>query len=203
MGSTPTPASRLIRVAAGCVLVAYPVLVWWGLTARGPRWTALVLLGLLVPAALLRGRAARSPVGGIALVPLVTIAALASAAALDRMGFMLAVPVAVNAVLLLSFGATLRAGSVPMIERFARLQEPSLSLEQRAWCRGWTRIWCGFFVVNGAIALALGAWAPVSWWALYNGMLAYGLIGGLLLLEWWLRRQRFPRPVARPKVRES
>ena len=98
---------------------------------------------------------------------------------------------AANAVLLLSFGATLRRGSTPMIERFARLQEPDLSLPKQAWCRTWTKIWCAFFIANGAIAAGLARYADVEAWAFYNGLLAYALIGSLLALEWTLRRARF------------
>jgi len=72
------------------------------------------------------------------------------------------------------------------------LQTEQLTLPQQDWCRMWTRIWCAFFVVNGALALALALAAPLSWWAFYNGLLAYMLIGALLGTEWVLRRRRFP-----------
>ena len=77
-----------------------------------------------------------------------------------------------------------------MIERFARLQTDDLNADQLRWCRMWTVIWCAFFVVNGSIALVL-SWAPLVWWAAYNGGLAYGLIGLLLGTEYLLRKRRF------------
>ena len=67
------------------------------------------------------------------------------------------------------------------------------TLKVLAWCRMWTWIWCTFFVINGSIATALALLAPLDWWALYNGLIAYALIGALLLGEWLLRRRRFPR----------
>jgi uncharacterized membrane protein len=55
----------------------------------------------------------------------------------------------------------------------------------------WTYIWCGFFVVNGCTAAALAAWGSLSWWAAYNGGIAYAAIGALLAIEWAVRRRRF------------
>ncbi len=87
-----------------------------------------------------------------------------------------------------------------MIERFARLQEETLSPEQQAWCKLWTKIWCAFFVFNATTAALLAGFAPLAWWAFYNGLLAYGLSGILLGTEWLLRRRRFP---AAGKLREE
>lgn len=188
-----TPWARVARGLAGVALLAYPVLVWLGLSSRSPRAIALILLCVLAPAAFLRLRTvAGRELRGLAAIPLASLASLALASWLDSLGFILAVPVAINAILLLTFGATLRAGARPMIERFARLQESSLSAEQLAWCRLWTCIWCLFFVVNGGLAAGLACLAPLSWWALYNGLVAYALIGSLLATEWLLRRRRFP-----------
>jgi len=177
------------RILTGALLAAYPLLVWWGLRQGSPRHVALVLLAILVPIG-----AVRLHRGGAhaALSSIVAVGALSLAAFLDRQGWVLAVPVAINLLLFLAFMATLRDGLQPMIERFARLQVGELSSEQRAWCRLWTKVWCAFFVLNGGIALALAVAAPLAWWAFYNGLVAYVLIGGLLACEWLLRRRRFP-----------
>ncbi|MCA8973123.1 MAG: hypothetical protein KDC98_00300 [Planctomycetes bacterium] len=194
MSARPT-SSRLnvaLGVLAAVVLGAYPVLVWFGLSSGSPRSVALVLVAAVAPAAVIRlRRSSRSHVRGLAMLPLVTVAALAIAALLDSSEGMLAVPVMINAVLLVTFAVTLRRGAMPMIERFARLQQPDLSPAQCTWCRLWTAIWCAFFVANGGTALALAAWAPLDWWALYNGLIAYGVMGALFAIEYLLRRRRF------------
>lgn len=188
-------ASRCLSIIATIGLIAYPVLVWFALSSQSPRFVALLLLLLMAPAAYLRLRKSkRENLRGLALIPIVTVLAFASAAVLDSANCMLLVPVAINTVLLIAFGSTLRHATMPMIERFARLQEPELTPAQQAWCRLWTRIWCLFFVLNGCTAGALALWAPLSWWALYNGLLAYGLMGMLFTTEWLLRRRRFPKP---------
>jgi len=186
----------LLRTLAAVALFVYPVFVWLGLstTESSPRFVALGLLLVILPAAFLRLRRSNQPhLKGLAFVPLTVVAILLLTVALDARGLILLTPVLTNCVLLFAFGVTLRPGSMPMIERFARLQQKDLGDEQRAWCRLWTWIWCAFFVFNGATAGALAAFAPMSWWAFYNGMLCYALIGGVFLLEWLLRRRRFPQ----------
>ena len=183
------------RALVGMVFVAYPALVWFGLSRWSPRFLALAMLVVVVPSALYRLRGCpREQLSSLALLPLVTVATLALAALLNSGGYVLMVPVVVNAALLLGFGITLRRGSMPMIERFARLQSAELGAAEKDWCRLWTRIWCAFFVFNGGTTLALALTAPVSWWALYTGLLAYALVGALLGIEWLMRRRRFKVP---------
>lgn len=180
-------------VFTGVLLLAYPLAVYIGLTRWSTRGVALVLLVLLAPTVVSRLRRADAGTRGtLVAVPLVTAILLSLGAALNAAGFVLVVPVAVNAALLVTFAATLRS-SRPMIERFARLQVPDLREEEVAWCRRWTWIWCGFFAVNGAAAGALALWAPLSWWTAYNGGIAYGLIGLLFAAEYVLRKLRFGR----------
>ncbi len=189
----------------GAGFAIYPILVWVGLSAWPPRTVALVLIAALVPLVIAGHRSdASRGIVGLAAVPLVTAAALALAACLDDEGLVLVVPVVINVLLLVTFGATLRSGARPMIERFARLVEPDLGTDKQAWCRAWTMIWCGFFVANGAVALGLSLAAPLSWWAIYNGLVAYALIGTLLAAEWILRRRRFGRgPTAAVTARDG
>jgi len=176
-------------------MIAYPVVVWLGLSSGSPRHVATLLLALMVPATLLRRRASgdRGRVRSLAVVPATILGVLLVAALLDDGELILATPAATNAVLLASFGATLRRGSAPMIERFARLQGPELDDAKQAWCRLWTRLWCGFFVANGATAAWLALAGDLEAWAFFNGLVAYALIGCMLALEWSLRRARFPR----------
>ena len=66
-------------------------------------------------------------------------------------------PVLVNAVLLAVFAASLwKPPSV--IERLARLRHPDLPPEGVRWVTNVTRVWCGFFVLNGGIALWTAFW---------------------------------------------
>lgn len=185
--------ARLLPVVAGLSFAAYPAFVWLGLTAGSPRQVALVLLCLLVPVSLWLLRSAGGGKAALVLVlaPLLTVAAIAGSALFDEAAWLFAEPVVISLVMLLVFGVTLRRGAVPMIERFARLQEPDLSLDKQRWCRLWTWIWCSFFVVNAAAAGVLAAVAPMAWWVFYTTTLSYGLMGLLFGGEWLLRRRRF------------
>ena len=75
------------------------------------------------------------------------------------------------------------------IERLARLQEPDLPESGVRYTRRVTQVWCGFFIVNGSIALATVLWASDAAWALYNGLIAYLLMGLLFAAEWLVRRR--------------
>lgn len=177
---------NLIWVA---LTASYPVLVYLGLAHAEPRALALLLLGL----ALARFLASRSQQAlGLALAGL-TLAAL-TAWSNDLLPLKL-YPVAVNAALLLLFGLSLLKGPT-VVERLARLHDPELDARAIAYTRRVTQVWCGFFVLNGGLALATALWASESVWALYNGLIAYGLMGLLMGGEWLVRRRvRAARPV--------
>jgi uncharacterized membrane protein len=182
---------RLLAAALHALLVAlYPVAVYVGLTRGATRSVGLLLLGIIAVSALLRVRGeAREHLWTLLRVPLSIAAVVALAAALDDPRFMLALPVLVSALLLWHFASSLR--STPMVERFARMQKHTLTTAQVRYCRTVTLVWCGFFVVNGGIAGALALWAPVAWWALYTGLVAYLLIGVLGTAEYLVRKHRF------------
>lgn len=174
---------NLIWVA---LTATYPVLVYLGLAHAEPRVLALLLLGL----ALARFVVSRTPkfsnsALGMALAGLLLAALTAWSNQLLPLKLY---PVAVNAALLLLFGLSLWKGP-PVAERLARLQEPKLDARGVAYTRRVTQVWCGFFVLNGGLALATALWASDQVWALYNGLIAYGLMGLLMGAEYLVRRR--------------
>ncbi|MCX4247048.1 COG4648 family protein [Paraliomyxa miuraensis] len=181
--------------------VTYPLVVYVGLRAWPPHVLALVLLTLLGGMIGLRRLASRGvsgstegvagPAGGGALRWSLLAAALLVLAAVLRQGaFIKAVPVLVSGSLLLVFGWSLR-GEQSFVERLARRQEPELSPAKVRYCRRVTVVWCCFFVLNIAITLGLAVSAPLSWWTLYTGVIAYALIGGLFAVEYVVRKAMF------------
>lgn len=96
-------------------------------------------------------------------------------------------PVAVNIVLLGLFFASLFSKQ-SAIERLARIKEPELSPKGVLYTRKLTFVWCVFFFINGSIALWSALFASNEIWALYNGFLAYILIGIFFITEWLFRR---------------
>ena len=75
------------------------------------------------------------------------------------------------------------------VERIARLTEPDLPPAGVAYTRRVTQVWCGFFIFNGALALVTALRMSDRAWALYNGLIAYGLIGLLFGAEWLVRQR--------------
>lgn len=159
----------------------YPLAVWLALGRFEPRWIALLLFAL----AALRALGTREPVW---------IAAAAATAVLAVLGTVLNAamplklyPVAVNAAFLMVFAISLLKPP-SAIERLARLREPDLPPAAIAYTRRVTQVWCGFFVLNGSLALLTALYADDALWALYNGLIAYLLMGLLLAGEWLIRR---------------
>jgi len=171
------------RVIAFAVLsLAYPVLVYLAMGRFEPRWLALLLFAL----ALLRALTTRECVWwwGAAAAGVLALMATVLNQALPLKLY----PAVVNAVMLAVFAGSLRFGP-PVVERLARLKEPELPPFAVRYTRRVTLVWCGFFVVNGALALATAMWATDRGWALYNGLLAYLMMGTLFAGEWLVRRR--------------
>lgn len=162
---------------------AYPLIIYFSLGHVEPRYLALLLL-VLGGLRWMAGGAQLVQARWIALAALL----LAGSTALLNMSLPLKLyPVLVNVVLLVVFGLSLVRGP-SVAERIARLSEPDLDAYGQAYTRRVTQVWCAFFVINGSIALATALWASDEVWALYNGLIAYLLIGTLMGGEWLVRR---------------
>lgn len=170
-------------VLVGVATLLYPLLVYAGLQYLSARTMALGLVALiLLRAGLLRGTpmVGTLAIGGAVLAGAVAI----SGAALPLKLY----PALVNATLLAVFGWSLWRGP-PVVERLARLTEPDLPPSGIIYTRRVTQAWCLFFVFNGTVALTTALWASDRVWALYNGFIAYGLIGTMFAGEWLVRRR--------------
>lgn len=168
--------SRAATALAWLATLLYPLAVWFGLARLEARWVAALLAAI----ALLRALAAREPLWWFAAA---AAAALAAIAALANHGLPLKLyPVLVNAVMLAMFAASL-ASPPTVIERLARLRHPDLPDAARPYLRRVTLAWCLFFAGNGAVALWTALAASEATWALYNGLIAYLLIGAMFLGE--------------------
>lgn len=96
-------------------------------------------------------------------------------------------PVAVNITLFAFFSLSLLSDQ-SAIERIARLKDPNLAPEGVRYTRKLTILWCIFFIINGLIATWSAIYASDEIWALYNGLIAYFLIGIFIVGEIIVRR---------------
>ena len=179
----------ILNAVTAAVMAVWPFFVLYavtnGLMTLLLAGTACVLGVRLALALAGRGETARSgrllSAAGLVLVGL--------AALLDEADWMLWYPVLVNASLLSVFGASLFSG-MPVVERLARLglRGKPLPPEGVAYTRRVTAVWCGFFVVNGSIAVATILADDLTLWALWNGGLSYVAIGCLMGGEYLYRK---------------
>lgn len=185
------------RVVQALLWLTYPPLIYFGLQFAEPRQLALLLALLLL---LRRRREAARLLAGLSRADLAVLGALlvlAGVTALTNSEALLRLyPAAMNLGLLLLFGLSLY---VPpsMVERFARLSEPRLPPAGVRYTRRVTQLWCGFFVVNGGLAGYTALYSSRETWALYNGLIAYLLMGALFSGEWLIRRRLLARHAGR------
>ncbi|MFF5863648.1 hypothetical protein [Pseudomonas sp. NPDC012596] len=178
---------RLVGLGLLLAGVLYPFAVYFGMAHFAP-WQFGLLLGALWLARVLSSRRPGSQWMAVAALSFCALLGLFDSPQLLRW-----YPVLVNSFLLALFGSSLLRG-MPMAERLARLREPRLPPRAVRYTRRVTQVWCGFFLVNGLIAAGLTLWAPLSWWTLYNGLIAYAAMGLLFAVEWRIRQRVRARP---------
>ena len=175
--------SRLIGLGLLLAGLLYPFAVYFGMAHFSPWQFALLLGGLWLARALTGQRRPGSLWMAVVALAFCALLALFNSPALLRW-----YPVLISGFMLSLFGLSLKFGP-PMIERLARLREPVLPDIAIHYTRQVTKVWCLFFLLNGLVAAGLTLWAPLSWWTLYNGLIAYGLMGLLFAIEWLIRQQ--------------
>jgi uncharacterized membrane protein len=199
LGSSPRGAKRskpseFVSLAVGGVLVLYPVLVYFGHRHLEPRSMALILVALCVARlVVLRLAPTAKPAGAFGTAQL--LAACLGAIGLALLTIwrgspqaMLYYPVLMNAVLLAVFAWSV-IHPPTIVERIARSTTRDLPARAVPYLRRVTIAWSVFFVFNGGVALFTAMETSFETWTLYNGFLAYVLIGLMFGAE-LLARQR-------------
>lgn len=177
---------RLFAVLTWCLIAAYPVIVFFGLKQLSLGYLGGFFFAIAVLRLFLLREQARHNVIPLLLTLLLMLAgvhALLSGSP-DGLRFY---PVAVNAALLVVFAASLFQERT-VIERIARLTEPNLPTAAVSYTRKVTIAWCGFFLFNGSVALYTVLYANMETWTLYNGLIAYLLMGLMFGCELLIRR---------------
>ena len=176
---------KIITVLLGLCLLLYPFAVYLGLNYVSPFWLALGLLALLLSRlVMLRGVLNKMPW----LLPATTLGGLAIVTSLftdSDIGFKL-YPLMVNFAMLAVFAYSYFKPPT-VIETFARLQDPNLPEHAVGYTRKVTLVWCGFFIINASISLYTALYCSFKVWTIYNGFIAYILIGSLCAVEFVVR----------------
>ncbi|MCH4295289.1 hypothetical protein MJ923_13340 [Shewanella sp. 3B26] len=173
---------RVIEVLTAALLLVYPLAVWLGLNYLPPG----VLAGMLCLLLLLRLVLKRQQLKAMALPLLAGVLLTAGSLLAKRQDWLLYYPIVINLTMLGVFGQSLLRGP-SMVERLARLGEPDLPDKAIPYLRKVTALWCLLFVVNGGMAFYTAHFTSLEIWTLYNGLIAYILMGILAGGEWLYR----------------
>lgn len=177
---------RLLTVVTIALSICYPFLVYWGLQRYDAKLLLPILLILLAMRWFVIGARTERKVVLATLLAVMCIVFVWG----NDLGLKF-YPVMMNVGFLVLFGSSLFS-SVTFVERLARIREPDLPPKAVIYTRKVTRAWSLFFLFNGTIAAITALWASDEIWMLYNGMIAY-LLMGLLAGGEWIIRQRVKR----------
>ena len=159
----------------------YPLAIWFGQKHVEPRWLSLSLLLVILTRIHLLKKYRMSGIFIVAAIVLAIFAVWKNALLPLKL-----YPFMVNLGMLLLFGFSLFYPP-PIVERIARVKEPILSPAAVLYTRRVTQVWCAFFVFNGGMALCTSFFASDATWSLYNGFIAYLLMGALFASEYLFR----------------
>ncbi|WP_394389959.1 hypothetical protein [Shewanella woodyi] len=181
-------SQKALQIVTSVILLGYPLAVYFGLNYLPAGTIAMVLCSLLILRLIVQKQQVKSMILPVA----VGIGLTAASAIAKRHDWLLYYPVVINLSMLALFAYSLKIGP-SMVERLARLKEPELPDEATPYLKKVTLIWCGLFVFNGSVALYTACYTSLETWTLYNGLIAYLLIGSLLGGEWlyrtiWLKK---------------
>lgn len=166
------------------LFVLYPLYIWFAIQYLSVMTALLPLVALLIARGLLfsaQGLLSRGFYLVTASFLLIALWQQQSETAL------LFYPVWINLGMLAIFAWSL-FHPPSVITRIATLMEGPLDEKGIDYTENVTRVWCVFFIFNGSMAAGL-AWSG-NWdlWVLYNGLIAYVLIGLLMFIEWRVRK---------------
>ena len=178
-----------IKTAFLLASIAYPFVVYWGLSQELHAWLLVVLVALLASRVYM---AKQTQERWVVLALTVVVLLVAWFVGYEK-GLKL-YPVMINLSFLTFFGLSLFT-EMPIVERIARIRGPALPPHAVAYTRRVTQAWCVFFAINGFISLLTVFANNERIWLLYNGLISYLLIAMMMLGEWLIRRRVRSRDV--------
>lgn len=172
----------MINGILGLLTLLYPFAVYFGSQYLEP-WKIAAILVILLTVRLFASYAIKHWSSPLLLVGMLYFSFATWSDELITLRFY---PVFANAAVLLLFSWSLYSPP-SLIERIARIQHSDLPPEGVVYTRRVTQVWCLFFIINGAIALVTALWGSFEIWSLYNGLIAYLLMGILFAGEYIIR----------------
>ena len=172
----------LVRALLVVFFIAYPFIVYFGISYLPPCFFGLVLVvllamrfGVLLP----EERKMFLPVLGVFLAYAIATVFLDSATML------LYYPGLVNFSLCLVFAASLRQDE-PLLLRLVRSRGTAINEHVPRYLYWLTALWAVFFVINGLVSIWTSSLSMQAW-TLYNGLISYFIVAILVVSEWLFR----------------
>jgi uncharacterized membrane protein len=176
---------RLLQAIVLLLFILIPPAIYFSLDLVQPRYFCLALI-VVFALRMLPSWKQNNRSRAFMLWSLLMILVLLAIAISDTVTALLLYPVVMNIGFLILFLYSL---FVPpsMVEQIARLHDANLPESGVQYTRKVTMVWCVFFLFNGSIA-AWTVWsADRALWGLYNGLIAYFLMGTLMIVEYCVR----------------
>ena len=173
----------LLKTIVLTLTVLYPFLVYWGLSSSQFQLILPIVL-ILIGMRWVLGNEQEKKVLFVTGGSILAIAFL--------WGEQLSLkfyPVLMNLGFLFVFAISLiRPPTV--IEKIARLStQDELEAGAISYMQKVTCVWSAFFMLNASISAYTAIWGSEEQWVLYNGFIAYLLIGFLFAAEWLVRQK--------------
>jgi len=184
-----------IGIIFAVVGLLHPFLIYFGLKMYSSRTIAFLIGTFVIGNFFIKDKHAHQE---RLLMPFLVIAIMCIASiVLNSSIFILYLPCLISGSLLISFGYSLLCPPTT-IEVFARMFVSDLSSEEIVYCRRVTLIWVFFFLLNGMTAFYTACCTSLEIWSLYNGLIAYMVMGMLFVAELSYRAWRFRRYAGLP-----
>lgn len=173
----------LVRVLVVVFFLAYPFIVYFGISYLPPSFFGIVLVALL---AMRFG--VLLPEERLLFLPILTVFLGYAIATVifDSAPMLLFYPALVNFSLCLVFANSLRQEE-PLLLRIVRARGAVINKHTPRYLYRLTALWAGFFVLNGMISIWTST-LSLQAWTLYNGLISYFIIAILGATEWIYRR---------------
>ncbi len=180
----------VLGIISALFILASPWVLYWTLSQQRIGVAAITLIGWVIVRTIPILLSARREQRVAALqLPAIALVFAFFGWVSNNGTWLLVLPSATQATFGLAFLRSL--GGTPLIEHFARMMKPELSVAQLAHCRSWTTIWGVYLLALAAAGLVLARWATLSVWTIYVGIVNYVLVGALFAVEYLIRKIRF------------
>lgn len=167
----------IVRALLMLFIVAYPFIVYFGLSIFPPSFFALVLVVALALRFGVLSTEERSTV--LPILTFFLVYAIA-AAIFDSVRLLLFYPALVNFTLCLVFAFSLK--SKPLLLKIMRARGAAISEHATRYLYWLTALWSVFFVLNG-LASIFTITLSMRAWTLYNGLISYFIVAILIAGE--------------------